>query len=198
MSIGKLEPKYGSVAQLCQKLGYGSKVEGDPYRYSVLSDKTAEYRAIFMNHDTRSTLAKFPMTYDDWRVQQCAFSFLAEHRDLFLDILDDAASGGEIVYAYVLILCILTSIYQLIACISVGDGIAKLMCRQEWDDRNNSESRATFTRKERRSSKTVDIADAPYEEYSDDVGPEFPPTPASSVCTSNKNNEETSSEDDDE
>ena len=73
---------YGTVHELCSKLGYAGDRKGNPRSTSYLSSKTTKYRKDCVKDIGRGP---FPLEYDDEYAQLCASMFLSENPHLFPD-----------------------------------------------------------------------------------------------------------------
>jgi len=137
------DPNYGRVKDLCKALGYDR--EGDehtraPRSVSFLRNITGEYRKQFVA--SYAGLERFPLDYQATEVQQCVLEFLNKNARLF-DNSDEAQYFGWPVYPddgeqYVPA-CV--SLSKLIQRSRLTNGLAKLMCQQEFLQRRNMQTR---------------------------------------------------------
>ncbi len=139
------DPKYGSVRQICRALGYSfeggnSERRKPPRSVSLLRSITGKFRKQFVGH--YFGLDYFPLDYQSPEVQQCVSQFLTEHARLFEDS-DQARQLGWPIYPrdsekYV---HDLKNIPILTVSSRLTDGLAKLMCTQEYHHRRNLQTR---------------------------------------------------------
>ncbi|PMD30387.1 hypothetical protein L207DRAFT_225990 [Hyaloscypha variabilis F] len=140
------DPKYGSVRQICRALGYSfeggnSERRKPPRSVSLLRSITGKFRKQFVGH--YFGLDHFPLDYQSPEVQQCVSQFLTEHARLFEDS-DQARQLGWPIYPRDSENSRLT------------DGLAKLMCTQEYHHRRHLQARQKMAREESGDSSLDD------------------------------------------
>jgi len=128
-------PNYGRIQDLCIALGYYREDTGKgPRTISCLKAKTFQYRIHFV---TIFELERFPLNYQSEEAQRCASEFLHKNGHLF-DNSDEGPVYPDDIEQYVKVFCrhtILTAGFRL------TNGLAKLMCQQEFLQRSNMQTR---------------------------------------------------------
>jgi hypothetical protein len=74
---------YGKVQYLCEILGYGSRVRGDPRCFRKLNSKTSLHRKEFVKIGPH--IERYPLDIASPVAQECAKSFLDKNVKLFSD-----------------------------------------------------------------------------------------------------------------
>ncbi|KAE9372634.1 hypothetical protein N431DRAFT_483390 [Stipitochalara longipes BDJ] len=144
------DPRYGSVRQLCRALGYaaeGGEHRKAPRSISFLRSKAAKYRKQFV--DNCAGLERFPLEFQSPEVQQCVSEFLIENPRVF-DDSDQAREFGWPVYPR--------------DCERLIDGLAKLMCTQEYLRRRNVQTASTRQKRALEESEDSSLDDSDSEQ----------------------------------
>lgn len=132
------DPKHGPVSDLCRNLGYGSDGKGTPRSKYFLSSKVAVFRKTFLEADADIEL--FPLEYWSTAAQRCASNFLNQNIHLFQD------SGEARVFHYPIYpqdkerYAMIHWFLQVLTKARLLEGLAKLICTQEYVRRRNANS----------------------------------------------------------